>query len=272
MKSLILTVGLTDQFDEKWGVESPHKTEQMGSLYNLRMLDPDSVKETIQWRLNMDNPYVVKIINAWEKTIRKPHLKMMCHMHSEFDMDPSYYEMRRFMETIPLIPDSSENQLDMSIDLSQDCGMVSELPWGSIGVSANQILNYNNAKTILQDAGNRNPETQKPEDPSMDLIPDFPTDLEIPIMWTNDYALEAVSRKRDRRKGFTSIAEMHIDKAEYATRNLEALKEKGYTEQAIINIMAHQWINIGDLVTNPGEVYEKVSSLPYVCLVTLTEE
>ena len=152
-KSLILTIGLTDKFDEKWGVVSKHKTQQLSSLYNLKLLDPDSVKETVSWRLNMDNPYVVKIIAAWEKAIRRPHLKMMCHMHTEFDMDPSYLDMRRYMEIVPLIPSLPQEQLDMSIDLSQDCGLVSDLPWGSIGTSVYQILNFNDITTKLIDAG-----------------------------------------------------------------------------------------------------------------------
>ena len=269
-KSLILTVGLTDKFDENWGVESPHKTEKLRSLYNLKSLAPDSVKEKISWRLNMDNPYVVKIINAWEKAIRKPHLKMMCHMHTEFDMDPSYLDMRRFMETVPLIPPDPKAQLDMSIDLSQDCGLTSELPWGALGTSVNQILNFNEIPTTLQNAGNI--ENGKPKDPDIDLIPDFNSNIDLPIMFTNDYELNQQSRKFTQKKKLTNINELYIPKAEYALRNLDSLKSKGYNEQAIINIMAPQWLVIGDLITSPGETYEKLSNLPYVCLITLTEE
>ena len=269
-KSLILTIGLTDKFDEKWGVESPHKTEQLRSLYNLKLLDPTSVKEKISWRLNMDNPYVVKIINAWEKAIRKPHLKMMCHMHTEFDMDPSYLDMRRFMETVPLIPSDPKVQLDMSIDLSQDCGLTSELPWGALGTSVNQILNFNEIPTTLQNAGNI--ENSKPKDPDIDLIPNFDSNLEMPIMFTNDYELTSRSRKHGTKLKLNKINELHIAKTEYAMRHLDILKEKGYNEQAIVNIMAHQWLVIGELITSPGEAYETLSNLPYICLITLTEE
>ena len=269
-KSLILTIGLTDKFDEKWGVESPHKTEQLRSLYNLKLLDPTSVKEKISWRLNMDNPYVVKIINAWEKAIRKPHLKMMCHMHTEFDMDPSYLQMRRFMETVPLIPSDSKDELDMSIDLSQDCGLVSELPWGALGISITQILHFNEIPTVLQEAGEQ--EDGKVIEPELDSIPNFNPIMDLPIMFTNDYELNQQSRKFTQKKKLTNINELHIPKAEYALRNLDSLKSKGYNEQAIINIMAPQWLIIGDLITSPGETYEKLSNLPYVCLITLTEE
>ena len=269
-KSLILTVGLTDKFDEKWGVESPNKTKKLRSLYNLKSLAPDSVKEKISWRLNMDNPYVVKIINAWEKAIRKPHLKMMCHMHTEFDMDPSYLQMRRFMETVPLIPSDSKDELDMSIDLSQDCGLVSELPWGALGISITQILHFNEIPTVLQEAGEQ--EDGKVIEPELDSIPNFNPIMDLPIMFTNDYELNQQSRKFTQKKKLTNINELHIPKAEYALRNLDSLKSKGYNEQAIINIMAPQWLIIGDLITSPGETYEKLSNLPYVCLITLTEE
>ena len=269
-KSLILTIGLTDKFDEKWGVESPHKTEKLGSLYNLKLLDPTSVKEKISWRLNMDNPYVVKIINAWENAIRKPHLKMMCHMHTEFDMDPSYLQMRRFMETVPLIPSDSKDELDMSIDLSQDCGLVSELPWGSLGISITQILHFNEIPTVLQEAGQK--EDGKVIEPELDLIPNFNPIMDLPIMFTNDYELNKQSRKLTEKKKLTNINELYIPKAAYALRNLASLKSKGYNEQALINIMAPQWLIIGDLITSPGETYEKLSNLPYVCLITLTEE
>ena len=269
-KSLILTIGLTDKFDEKWGVESPHKTEQLGSLYNLKLLDPTSVKEKISWRLNMDNPYVVKIINAWEKAIRKPHLKMMCHMHTEFDMDPSYLQMRRFMETVPLIPSDSKDELDMSIDLSQDCGLVSEFPWGAIGTSVHQILNFNEMSTVLQEAGNI--QDGKVVEPELDSIPNFNPIMDLPIMFTNDYELQTHSRKRGATPKLTDINQLHIPKAEYAQRNLDSLKDKGYNEQSIINIIAHQWLVIGDLITSPGEAYASLSNLPYICLITLTEE
>ena len=269
-KSLILTIGLTDKFDEKWGVESPHKTEKLGSLYNLKLLDPTSVKEKISWRLNMDNPYVVKIINAWENAIRKPHLKMMCHMHTEFDMDPSYLQMRRYMETVPLMPSDSKDELDMSIDLSQDCGLVSELPWGSLGISITQILHFNEIPTVLQEAGQK--EDGKVIEPELDLIPNFNPIMDLPIMFTNDYELNKQSRKLTEKKKLTNINELYIPKAAYALRNLASLKSKGYNEQALINIMAPQWLIIGDLITSPGETYEKLSNLPYVCLITLTEE
>ena len=269
-KSLILTIGLTDKFDEKWGVNSPNIHEGIESLYNLKLLDPDSAKEKISWRLNMDNPYVVKVINAWEKAIRKPHLKMMCHMHTEFDMDPSYLDMRRFMETVPLIPPDPKAQLDMSIDLSQDCGLTSELPWGALGTSVNQILNFNEIPTTLQNAGNI--ENGKPKDPDIDLIPNFDSNLEMPIMFTNDYELTSRSRKHGTKLKLNKINELHIAKAEYAMRHLDILKDKGYNEQAIVNIMAHQWLVIGELITSPGEAYETLSNLPYICLITLTEE
>jgi hypothetical protein len=269
-KSLILTIGLTDKFDEKWGVVSKHKTEQLQSLYNLKLLDPDSVKETISWRLNMDNPYVVKIISAWENAIRRPHLKMMCHMHTEFDMDPSYLDMRRFMETVPLIPEDPKKQSDLSIDLSQDCGLLSDLPWGSIGTSVNQIMNHNSMPTVLQDAGDIWDSVTT--NPDLDEIPDFDSTMDLPIMFTNDYTLETYSRKRNKNKKLTSINELHKPKADYARRNLDSLKAKGYTEQAIINIMAHQWLVIGELINTPGETYETLSNLPYICSMTLTEE
>jgi hypothetical protein len=269
-KSLILTIGLTDKFDEKWGVVSKHKTQQLSSLYNLKLLDPDSVKETVSWRLNMDNPYVVKIITAWEKAIRRPHLKMMCHMHTEFDMDPSYLDMRRYMEIVPLIPSLPQEQLDMSIDLSQDCGLVSDLPWGSIGTSVYQILNFNDITTKLIDAGDLH--DGEVSDPDINLIPKFNSNMDLPIMFTNDYELQKHSRKLTEKRKLTNINELYKFKAEYALRNLDSLKAKEYNEQAIINIMARQWLVIGELINTPGETYEKLSSLPYICSMTLTEE
>jgi hypothetical protein len=269
-KSLILTIGLTDKFDEKWGVVSKHKTQQLSSLYNLKLLDPDSVKETVSWRLNMDNPYVVKIIAAWEKAIRRPHLKMMCHMHTEFDMDPSYLDMRRYMEIVPLIPSLPQEQLDMSIDLSQDCGLVSDLPWGSIGTSVYQILNFNDITTKLIDAGDLH--DGEVSDPDINLIPKFNSNMDLPIMFTNDYELQKHSRKLTEKRKLTNINELYKFKAEYALRNLDSLKAKEYNEQAIINIMARQWLVIGELINTPGETYEKLSSLPYICSMTLTEE
>lgn len=269
-KSLILTIGLTDKFDEKWGVVSKHKTQQLSSLYNLKLLDPDSVKETVSWRLNMDNPYVVKIIAAWEKAIRRPHLKMMCHMHTEFDMDPSYLDMRRYMEIVPLIPSLPQEQLDMSIDLSQDCGLVSDLPWGSIGTSVYQILNFNDITTKLIDAGDLH--DGEVSDPDINLIPKFNSNMDLTIMFTNDYELQKHSRKLTEKRKLTNINELYKFKAEYALRNLDSLKAKEYNEQAIINIMARQWLVIGELINTPGETYEKLSSLPYICSMTLTEE
>jgi hypothetical protein len=269
-KSLILTIGLTDKFDEKWGVVSKHKTQQLSSLYKLKLLDPDSVKETVSWRLNMDNPYVVKIITAWEKAIRRPHLKMMCHMHTEFDMDPSYLDMRRYMEIVPLIPSLPQEQLDMSIDLSQDCGLVSDLPWGSIGTSVYQILNFNDITTKLIDAGDLH--DGEVSDPDINLIPKFNSNMDLPIMFTNDYELQKHSRKLTEKRKLTNINELYKFKAEYALRNLDSLKAKEYNEQAIINIMARQWLVIGELINTPGETYEKLSSLPYICSMTLTEE
>tara|TARA_B110000908_G_C10226267_1_gene438088 strand:+ start:104 stop:922 length:819 start_codon:yes stop_codon:yes gene_type:complete len=269
-KSLILTIGLTDKFDEKWGVVSKHKTQQLSSLYNLKLLDPDSVKETVSWRLNMDNPYVVKIIAAWEKAIRRPHLKMMCHMHTEFDMDPSYLDMRRYMEIVPLIPSLPQEQLDMSIDLSQDCGLVSDLPWGSIGTSVYQILNFNDITTKLIDAGDLH--DGEVSDPDINLIPKFNSNMDLPIIFTNDYELQKHSRKLTEKRKLTNINELYKFKAEYAMRNLDSLKAKEYNEQAIINIMARQWLVIGELINTPGETYEKLSSLPYICSMTLTEE
>jgi hypothetical protein len=269
-KSLILTIGLTDKFDEKWGVVSKHKTQQLSSLYNLKLLDPDSVKETVSWRLNMDNPYVVKIITAWEKAIRRPHLKMMCHMHTEFDMDPSYLDMRRYMEIVPLIPSLPQEQLDMSIDLSQDCGLVSDLPWGSIGTSVYQILNFNDITTKLIDAGDLH--DGEVSDPDINLIPKFNSNMDLPIMFTNDYELQKHSRKLTEKRKLTNINELYKFKAEYALRNLDSLKAKEYNEQAIINIMARQWLVIGELINTPGETYETLSNLPYICSMTLTEE
>ena len=269
-KSLILTIGLTDKFDEKWGVVSKHKTQQLSSLYNLKLLDPDSVKETVSWRLNMDNPYVVKIIAAWEKAIRRPHLKMMCHMHTEFDMDPSYLDMRRYMEIVPLIPSLPQEQLDMSIDLSQDCGLVSDLPWGSIGTSVYQILNFNDITTKLIDAGDLH--DGEVSDPDINLIPKFNSNMDLPVIFTNDYELQKHSRKLTEKRKLTNINELYKFKAEYAMRNLDSLKAKEYNEQAIINIMARQWLVIGELINTPGETYEKLSSLPYICSMTLTEE
>jgi hypothetical protein len=269
-KSLILTIGLTDKFDEKWGVVSKHKTQQLSSLYNLKLLDPDSVKETVSWRLNMDNPYVVKIIAAWEKAIRRPHLKMMCHMHTEFDMDPSYLDMRRYMEIVPLIPSLPQEQLDMSIDLSQDCGLVSDLPWGSIGTSVYQILNFNDITTKLIDAGDLH--DGEVSDPDINLIPKFNSNMDLPIMFTNDYELQKHSRKLTEKRKLTNINELYKFKAEYALRNLDSLKAKEYNEQAIINIMARQWLVIGELINTPGETYETLSNLPYICSMTLTEE
>ena len=94
-KTLIFTIGLTDEIDTdgEWVVHSEHEQPEYRKSYNLYKQNPEVEKASLSWKLNMENPLVVKLVEQWEKIIRKPHLKMINTRQKPFHFNKDYLDM-----------------------------------------------------------------------------------------------------------------------------------------------------------------------------------
>lgn len=105
-------IGLTDETDSEAFVYQKMDTIDNSNekiSYNLYKQNPEIEKEMIEWKIRTDIPVVLKTINKWEQTIRRPHLCMINIDSKKNKFIPTVKDISLNLEFIDLLPTKFEN-------------------------------------------------------------------------------------------------------------------------------------------------------------------
>ena len=269
-KTLIFTIGLTDEIDNdgEWIVHSEHKQPEHRESYNLYRQNPEVEKASLSWKLNMENPLVVKLIEQWEKTIRKPHLKMINTQHRPFHLNKDYLDIDIKLDHIMLLPE--EDVLSLSNGELLDCRFVKKRSqsWGSLVLDMDDIYNHNNLNNCSFQRQINDLYTNKIFD-----IEEFDSInnrvLEIPSNFSLNLNLSQVKKKSISEVTFKNLYNHHQD---IFNEYEDELIELGYDKESYTTLLTSESLLVGEPQDSPTTLYENFSKYPTVCRTSLTKE
>tara|TARA_B100000497_G_scaffold104039_1_gene119486 strand:+ start:354 stop:1175 length:822 start_codon:yes stop_codon:yes gene_type:complete len=269
-KTLIFTIGLTDEIDNdgEWIVHSEHERPEYCESYNLYRQNPEVEKESLSWKLNMENPLVVKLIEQWEKTIRKPHLKMINTQHKPFHLNKDYFDIDMTLEHLPLLPE--EDLISLSNSELLDCGFIKNQnqSWGSLVLYMDKIYNHNNINT-----GYLRRQIQDIYDSKIFDVDEIDTInnriLEIPSNFSLNLNLIQFKKKSTLDVTFKNLYSHHQD---IFNEYEDKLIEIGYDKESYTKLLISESLLVGEPQDSPTTLYETFSKYPTVCRTSLTKE
>lgn len=269
-KTLIFTIGLTDETDTagEWIVHSEHEQPEHRESYNLYRQNPEVEKASLSWKLNMENPLVVKLIEQWEKTIRKPHIKMINTQHRPFHLNKDYLDIDILLQHLLLLPE--EDVISLSNGELLDCGFIKKRSqsWGSLELCMDDIYNHNNLNNFtfrrqIDELHN----TKTFDVDAFDTINDRV--LEIPSNFSLNLNLSQFKKKSNSEVTFKDLDGHHQDTFnEYE----DELIELGYDKESYAKLLTSESLLVGEPNDSPATLYETFSKYPTVCRTSLTKE
>ena len=266
-KTLILTIGLTDVKDtnNEWLAHSDSVVHEHEELYNLYKQNPDIEKASLSWKLKMDHPLVVKLIQRWEETIRRPHLKMISTRHAPFVYNKEYVNMSLNLENIALIP--TDTNISMTNKELTDLNLTlrENVTWGALKLNLDHIYDYNRLEGL-----NRQIDQVHMKDifkiQSLDKYSNAV--LDIPVNFSVDLELSQLKRNRavltydDLMPHYKSVFEKY--ESEFS--------DLGYTEEIYTKLLTSETLLIGEPVDSATVLYDTYSKYTSVCRISLTQE
>ena len=260
--ALILTVGLTDVTDGDYAVMGDHQSED-SEHYNLYKQSPEIEKTSISWKLNMDVPAVVSIINQWEKDIRRPHLSMINIGNRPHPLNKDFSSFSVGINVVNLLPDFTNTIKIFTLAELYD-SLQCDVPWGALSIGLEEIYRFNAINNLVVDLHY-----------AMDVdntasIKEFNTNdnLEMPTKLWSNFALEP----RKRPKKLKSFSELDDWLIRFYDDHESELLELGYTKDVMIQLCGNDQIIVGTLTETPSVVYEKIKENPRICRTSLTKE
>jgi len=269
-KTLIFTIGLTDEIDNngEWIVQSEHEQPEYRKSYNLYKQNPEVEKASLSWKLNMENPLVVKLVEQWEKIIRKPHLKMINTRHKPFHFNKDYLDMDMLLQHISLLPDEDIISLPNSELMDYGFGKRNSTSWGALVLFMDNIYNHNNISNSY--IHSQIDYTQ--ENNELAIEEDFDTVnnrvLEIP---SNFYLNLNLTQNKNSTAPTTFKNLFHHQQNIFEEYEDELIK-LGYDKESYTKLLTSEVLLIGEPQDSPTTLYETFSKYPTVCRTSLTKE
>lgn len=268
-KTLILTIGLTDEVDtnNEWVVHAEHELEKGCELYNLYKQNPEVEKASLSWKLNMHDPLISKLIYQWEETIRKPHLKMVSTHHKEFHYNKDYLNMFLDLEHIPLMPVNNSVSITNKELVELGLTLNNNVTWGALRINIDRIYDHNDAEyDSLQRQVDETHTNKKFAVKSYDVNSEKL--LDIPLSFSFNLELSQMQRKVPVLT-FQNL--MHHQKSIFEENEQELIK-LGYDKESYTKILTSEVIQVGEPIESSSVLYETFSKYPTVCRTSLTKE
>jgi hypothetical protein len=243
-----LQLGFTDQDTENFIHED--NADEDSLRYNIIKQSPELEKASVEWKFNIDVLAVQNIIEAWENIIRGPHLAMVHKNKRPAHLLPTHFSYTINLEFINLLPLKYQIKMLQEEDFDN---FTSSTIFGNLYLdvfSCYEEAGYDYAESAEYAIQNDTLEFYNIES-EIAAIPRFTIDFSL-----NRHRL----RKTNVDTRFARFMEKHDE--EFKVRNIdkEHFKKK------------YGRLCIGELLTDPADVYNILSSYPYVCRTSFVKE
>lgn len=248
-------LGLTDQMydglyvdttQDEYAAKRLEKDGVTELRYNVRVMDPDLEKFTIRWEL-LDNEVTKGAMDAWEKTVRIPHLNMVSWTEWPTVMAPDMKSFEVKMHYKNLIPfrdfevqNISEDSMKSSLRGKSQFGDLYLNKWDAIS-----HLDYDHVETIEYAQNNDNVDTL----------------ARGPVEWKTHPVFTAVFQLGQTDK---PQYDHHPIFQKFLDDNEEKLIELGHDPKSH-SLKYNAYMPVGTLVTDPLEVIKAVETNNIVC-------
>ena len=245
MSKIYYEIGLTDE-DSEFFVRSKNHKDDVNISYNLKKQLPDLEKGKLVWELK-DTPVVRGILDAWEQTIRVPHL-LMCHNDITVNnFDPDYRDHRLMWEYINLVPMQGFEPYELTVEDAEMLEVGNTTPFGALfldyGASSKSSQgDYNTSWRYAVDTEDLDNLRKGPV--QMWSVPVFRTSMVLQYEARVSYELSPGMKMWMQRK------HLKLDPLGY------------YPEDPRCKIGSYR---IGELVTPPVEAIELIEKYPHMC-------
>jgi len=252
MSKIYYEVGLTDE-DSEFFIRSKNNKEGENISYNLKKQQPEIEKAKLVWEL-LDTPVVRGILDAWEQTIRVPHL-LMCHNDIQTNtFDPEYQDHRMMWEYINLVPMQGFDPYELTMEDAELIEVGSSSPFGALyldyGASSKSSQgDYNSSWRYAVD--NNDIDNLRKGPVQMWAVPVFRSYLVLQYEGRVSYDMSAGTK-------------MWMDRKENKLTPLGY-----YPEDPRCKVGAYR---IGNLITPPVEAVEIAAKYKYMCRHSIISE